>query len=323
MTTVGQIEKKTQARVVALFRATLGYTYLGDWTDRPNNRNIEPDLLRAWLKRQQYAPALIDKALRELDQAANDAGKSLYDRNRAVYTLLRYGVKVRAEAGENTQTIFLIDWKNPLKNDFAIAEEVTIKATDAKAHAKRPDVVLYVNGVALGVLELKRSTVAVAEGIRQNLDNQRKEFIQPFFSTLQVVMAGNDTEGLRYGTIEDIYRTRSGPDLIATLDAITPWLVCSLIHKFGVKEADDPASVVDFITAIRKLPPDFKPIGDLYVFVDECHRTQSGELHQAMKAILPHALFVGFTGTPLLKADKQADELTDRILELVKNQNEY
>jgi type I restriction enzyme, R subunit len=62
--------------------------------------------------------------------------------------------------------------------------------------------VLYVNGIALGVLELKRSTVSVAEGIRQNLDNQKKEFIQPFFSTMQLVMAGNDTEGLRYGTIE-------------------------------------------------------------------------------------------------------------------------
>ena len=41
------------------------------------------------------------------------------------------------------------------------------------------------------------------------------------------------------------------------------------------------------------------------MFVDECHRTQSGELHKAMKTILPNALFIGFTGTPLLKADKQ------------------
>ena len=62
--------------------------------------------------------------------------------------------------------------------------------------------VLYVNGIALGVLELKRSTVSVAEGIRQNLDNQKKEFIQPFFSTMQWLMAGNDTEGLRYGAIQ-------------------------------------------------------------------------------------------------------------------------
>lgn len=107
------------------------------------------------------------------------------------------------------------------------------------------------------------------------------------------------------GVNEDIHRPRSGADLIAALNASTPWLMCSLIHKFGGKETDDPAAVADFIAAIRKLPPDFKPKGDLYVFVDECHRTQSGELHQAMKTILPHALFIGFTGTPLLKADKQ------------------
>jgi type I restriction enzyme R subunit len=67
---------------------------------------------------------------------------------------------------------------------------------------KRPDIVLYVNGIALGVLELKRSTISVSEGIRQNLDNQKKIFIQQFFTTMQLIMAGNDTEGLRYGAIE-------------------------------------------------------------------------------------------------------------------------
>lgn len=61
---------------------------------------------------------------------------------------------------------------------------------------------LYVNGIALGVLELKRSTISVFEGIRQNLDNQKSIFIKSFFTTMQFVMAGNDTEGLRYATIE-------------------------------------------------------------------------------------------------------------------------
>ena len=65
--------------------------------------------------------------------------------------------------------------------------------TVAGIHDKRPDVVLYVNGIALGLLELKRSTVSVAEGIRQNLDNQKKDFIRPFFTTVQLVMAGNAT----------------------------------------------------------------------------------------------------------------------------------
>ena len=71
--------------------------------------------------------------------------------------------------------------------------------SDGKTFGKRPDVVIYVNGIALGVLELKRSTVSVSEGIRQNLDNQKLIFIQRFFTTMQTIMAGNDTEGLRYG----------------------------------------------------------------------------------------------------------------------------
>ncbi|EFK96318.1 protein containing Restriction endonuclease, type I, EcoRI, R subunit/Type III, Res subunit, N-terminal domain, partial [sediment metagenome] len=120
---------------------------------------------------------------------ATDTSKSIYDRNKEVYDLLRYGVKVQPGAGENKVTVWLIDWKHPENNHFAIAEEVTVKGADlanaGKASNKRPDVVIYINGIALGVLELKRSTVSVAEGIRQNLDNQKKEFIQPFFSTMQ------------------------------------------------------------------------------------------------------------------------------------------
>jgi len=67
-------------------------------------------------------------------------------------------IKVNPEAGEKKQTVWLIDWKNPGNNHFAIAEEVTIGGV----HDKRPDLILYVNGIALGVLELKRSVVLCA-----------------------------------------------------------------------------------------------------------------------------------------------------------------
>jgi type I restriction enzyme, R subunit len=203
MNGVGQIEKITQQRVVKLFCETLDYDYLGNWKYRESNRNFEEELLRTFLTQKQgYGDNLITRALFLLDKAAGDTSKSLYDRNRSAYELLRYGVKVRPDVGENMQTVWLIDWKHSENNHFAIAEEVTIPAADAKAYSKRPDVVLYVNGIALGVLELKRSTMSVAEGIRQNLDNQKKVFIEHFFSTMQLVMAGNDTEGLRYGSIQ-------------------------------------------------------------------------------------------------------------------------
>ncbi len=199
MSDVGQRERLVQNRVVKLFRDKLGYRYLGNRQYEHNNRNIEEKHLRAWLQKRGTSEALITRALRQLDQAAAlGGGKSLYEVNREVYGLLRYGVKVKEAAGEQNQTVRLMDWERPEENDFAVAEEVTVLGPAGK----RPDVVLYVNGIALAVLELKRSTVSVGEGIRQNLDNQKKQFIEPFFTTLQLVMAGNDTEGLRYGVIQ-------------------------------------------------------------------------------------------------------------------------
>ncbi len=429
MTAVGELEIRTQRRVVDHFRRRLGYRYLGNWHERPNNRNIEDDLLKRFLTRQGHDPAIINKALDKLGKAAAlGGGKTLYDANREVYGLLRYGAKVSPGLGEHTVTVDLVDWGNPAANDFAIAEEVTIEGN----HTKRPDIVLYVNGIAVGVLELKRSTVSVAEGIRQNLDNQKREFIRPFFTTVQLVLAGNDTEGLRYGVIgtpekywlrwkeagapssdvptspllrefgqicapvrllelmhdfvvfdagvkkicrhnqyfgvkvaqeyvgrreggiiwhtqgsgksltmvwlakwirelkgvdgrvlivtdrteldeqiekvftgvdEDIYRTQSGADLAEVLRDPAKSLICSLVHKFGSSEE---GSIDQYVSDIQKhVPRGFRPPGEIFVFVDECHRTQSGKLHKAMKAILPGATLIGFTGTPLLRSDKK------------------
>ena len=158
---------------MALFRDRLDYDYLGNRIDRAGNANIELELLTAWLRKQGVSDTFINRALHELNRAADDASKHLYDRNKAVYDLLRYGVKVQPGTGENKVTVWLIDWKHPEANHFAIAEEVTVKGADAKASTKRPDIVLYINGIAVAVLELKRSTVSVSEGIRQNLDNQK------------------------------------------------------------------------------------------------------------------------------------------------------
>ncbi len=197
MTPIGQLERATQNRVVMLLENQLGWEYLGNWHDRENNSNIEESYLRSYLQ-TRYNERLIDKAIRELSTVAGDQTRSLYEVNKDVYELLRYGVKVREEIGENKQTVWLIDWQHPENNRFGFAEEVSVRGENKK----RPDIVLYVNGIALGVLELKRSTVSVSEGIRQNLDNQKSAFIKQFFHTMQLVMAGNDTEGLRYGAIE-------------------------------------------------------------------------------------------------------------------------
>jgi type I restriction enzyme R subunit len=424
---VGQLERKAQDRVVSLFRESLRYEYLGNWETRLGTSNIEVELLARNLRARGYDDKLINKAVDQLKKEASlGGGRDLYEANRDVYSLLRYGVKVKRGAGEQFETVWLIDWSNPTANDFAVAEEVTVLGQ----HTKRPDVVLYVNGIALVTLELKRSKVAVSEGIRQTIGNQKPEFIRRFFTTVQLVMAGNDVEGLRYAVIdtpekywlawredsdiedpldrsltqlcsearllelihdfmvfdagvkkvcrhnqyfgvkaaqariarreggiiwhtqgsgksltmvwlakwirehqpdgrvllitdrtelddqiehvfngvnESIYRTSSGFDLLDTLNKSTEWLICSLVHKFRGSESDAERDEAegDFIKELRtNVPKDFAAKGDIFVFVDEAHRTQSGKMHDAMKQLLPGAMFIGFTGTPLLKSDK-------------------
>ena len=123
MSTVGERERRTQQRVVAFLRDALDYDYLGDWHRRADNRNIESTYLTAWLQRQGHGEKLIGKVLYELEKAAALGGSStLFEANRDVYGLLRYGVKVQPDVGEQNVTVWLIDWTNPANNDFALAE---------------------------------------------------------------------------------------------------------------------------------------------------------------------------------------------------------
>ena len=426
MSDVGQRERETQDRVLRLLQQ-LGYDYLGNWKDRAGTSNIEVELLTRNLRARGYDDVLVTKAVAQLKKAAAiGAGRNLYEANYAAYDLLRYGAKVARGVGESHETVNFIDWDTPQANHFAVAEEVTVVGQ----HVKRPDVVLYVNGIAVVTLELKRSVVAVSEGIRQTIGNQQPDFIRSFFTTAQLVMAGNDVEGLRYAVIdtpekywmawkeaspvenpldrslsqlcakgrlleivhdftvfdkgirktcrhnqyfgvkaaqervlrreggiiwhtqgsgkslimvwlakwlrehldarvllitdrseldeqiegvfkgvhEAIYRTTSGADLFSTLNEEVQWLICSLIHKFRASEAGRKPSVAEeaFIRELMAaVPKDFAAKGNIFVFVDEAHRTQSGVMHDAMKKLLPGAMFIGFTGTPLLKTDKK------------------
>ena len=126
------------------------------------NSNIEEDLLSDWLTKCGYSTPQINRALDILRREADNHNRTLYGNNQEVYKLLRYGVPVKTEAGKVTETVHLIDWNKPEKNDFAIAEEVTLKG----GHERRPDILLYVNGIAVGVLELKKSAVSIGDGIR-------------------------------------------------------------------------------------------------------------------------------------------------------------
>ena len=113
MSNVGQPERATQNRVIALFRDELGYRYLGDWIDRDGNSNIEEDILSAYLTASGYTSAQISAALYKLRTEADNHSRSLYGNNQAVYNLLRYGVPVKIEAGKVTETVHLINWEEP------------------------------------------------------------------------------------------------------------------------------------------------------------------------------------------------------------------
>lgn len=99
---------------------------------------------------------------------------------------------------------------------------------------------------------------------------------------------------------KEIKRTTSGKDLMEQLNNPLPRLICSLIHKFGNRGVDNFDA---YIKELESAPSN--TVGELFVFVDECHRSESGKMHRAMKAILKNSVFIGFTGTPLLKKDKQ------------------
>ncbi|WP_212890818.1 type I restriction endonuclease subunit R [Helicobacter pylori] len=401
-------EKEVQKQVIETFKS-MSYAYLGDLT-KSDNENINKESLKAWLVKNQK---INDERWQRIEHEINKALENdLYEANQKFYELLIYGVKTKISQNEPTQTSWLIDWKDVSKNEFSVAEEVSVKGSNMK----RPDMVLYVNGIALGVLELKNSSVSVESAIRQNLDNQKKEFIRDFFKTIQLVMAGNESQGLRYGVIETkekhylswkeegvqknlfetiecflqkerflefihdflifdkgqkkcarfhqyfavkktqefihkkeggiiwhtqgsgksltmvwltqwlrrnkkearilivtdrreldaqiqgvfkgigeaIYRADSKKDLLSVLFENKEFLVGSLVHKFDDNDLE----------CLKKQPV----LKEWIVLVDECHRTQSGKLHNAMKSLLPNAIFIAFSGTPLLKQDKKTSQ---------------
>ena len=428
MTKVGQIERETQNRLVKLLQEKLGYNYLGNWEKQYNSNLIESEYL-AFQASRGVSVDLAKKSYRELEKIASNGSVKLYQSNKDFYEKLRYGVKIAPELSEQNVTVWPIDWKNIERNRFGFAQEVTVEGALGN---KRPDIVVYINGIAVTVIELKRSTVSIEEGILQHLDNQNEDFIESFFSTVQMLIAGNDTQGVKYGTVgterngyyfwneddaeydnkldrgmknlltkerlieiiysfiafsngtklicrsnqlhgvnellvsakngesgiiwhtqgsgksmtmvwgaraireeidnarvliitdrdqldeqiegifngvkEPIVRTKSGADLFVKLaDASIP-VMCSLIQKFrgsnGDKEIDEEdieAFVDDLKNAVRTHA---KPTGKFFVFIDEAHRTQSGSLHKYLKELLPNAIFIGFTGTPIFKNEK-------------------
>lgn len=432
--------KQLQQRVKSWIINDLGYTFLGNLEDQENSA-IKVDLLRANLVKRGYKKEQIDKAVSELTDLYKNQVNSLYQINKEIYSLLRYGKQGAKDDKGNINTVHFIDWENIENNDFQLAEEVTTLKFDGKTH-HRPDLVIYVNGIALAVFELKRSCKSIGYGIRQSLDSQKRENIQEFYHPIQLIFAGNESEGLKYGTIntsekfyllwkedpkatdslskeiaalqsdnrlkngivslchkkrflsfihdfvifdagvkkvarynqyfaniaarqrinegqggiiwntqgsgkslimvwltkwiienvndsprvviitdreelddqieslffdvgEKVKRAKSCADLRNILNRTDDSIICSLIHKYG-NNAGKQSDIAAYAKELQNnLEPGFSAKGHIIAFIDECHRTNSGKLHEAVKVIMPDAIFIGFTGTPLLSKDKK------------------
>ncbi len=459
-------ERTTQNRVIRSLCDFGGYTYLGNLHDAENMPYREEILRQFLTEKQACTTKQANEAIKKLTDFVAQCRdhNTLYTNNKSIYELLRKPTAVSQGLGRPNRTVYLIDWQHPENNFYHIAEEVTVSRTTNTGEHRRPDVVIYINGIAVCIIELKKASVSAHEGIRQQYRNQADGQIPQFFATAQLLLAGNESEGVYYGTtltpenfylrwkepagehysyadgnpdpcttpypvsqfdnlldrtllqmldhnrlieflhdcvifdggvkkvarpnqyfalhackqrcldkangiiwhsqgsgksltmvwlaqwiIENITDARvvvitdrdeldqqitqgfadadiqpapakSGDHLIQLLqgtirnEECCPDLITTLIHKFGVNgSVNDPAHTIRgrrsaeyYLQQVAdRLPNGFKAKGNLYVFVDECHRTQSGVLNQAMRKIMgDNVMLIGFTGTPLLHSQK-------------------
>ena len=160
-------ERVTQNEAVRLLQSVLDYRYLGNLADTENSNIRVNDLRRFLIEKQNCTEAMADEAIMKLREAAQCSQyRDLYNKGLEVYRMLRYGVSVSQGYNDVNTTVQFINWNDAGENDFAVAEEVTVRRVTEDLRHRRPDMVVYVNGIALVVLELKRMSVSVANPIR-------------------------------------------------------------------------------------------------------------------------------------------------------------
>ena len=384
-------------------------------------------------KRYKFSQSSILKAVDEL--AGISLNEGLMVANERITNLLLLGTSLEENLEDGTRRSFsfkFIDFENLQNNDFYVTEEFEVSRvsqSDAQKH-RRPDLVLFINGIPIVVIELKKSSVSFENGIKQLEKEQGKDEIAHLFKYIQLTIAANGS-GARYGTtgtpfkfysvwkeqdeakakesLKSLINGREVSALDMTLFALLSKdrllrlvrhyivfdkkmkKVCRYQQFFAIEEtlkrvsakkegaraggliwhtqgsgksltmvmltkllkqiyinskiivvtdridldgqihetfentdvkAGRASSGSDLIeklqsgvSVITTLVHKFEKVknqkvvirdGDIFVLVDESHRTQGGDLHKAMKKALPLACYIGFTGTPLLKREKNS-----------------
>lgn len=384
-------------------------------------------------KRYKFSQSSVLKAVDEL--AGVSLNEGLMVANERITNLLLLGTSLEENLEDGTRRSFsfkFIDFENLQNNDFYVTEEFEVSRAnqgEAQKH-RRPDLVLFINGIPIVVIELKKSSVSFENGIKQLEKEQGKDEIAHLFKYIQLTIAANGS-GARYGTtgtafkfysvwkeqdeakakesLKSLINGREVSALDMTLFALLSKdrllrlvrhyivfdkkmkKVCRYQQFFAIEEtlkrvsakedgaraggliwhtqgsgksltmvmltkllkqiyinskiivvtdridldgqihetfentdttAGRASSGSDLIeklqsgvSVITTLVHKFEKVknqkvvirdGDIFVLVDESHRTQGGDLHKAMKKALPLACYIGFTGTPLLKREKNS-----------------
>ena len=381
--------------------------------------------------RYKFSQSNVLKAVDEL--AGVSLNEGLMVANEKITNLLLLGTSLEENLEDGTRRSFsfkFIDFENLQNNDFYVTEEFEVSRINQGEIQKhrRPDLVLFINGIPIVVIELKKSSVSLENGIKQLEKEQGKDEIAHLFKYIQLTIAANSSEA-RYGTtgtpfkFYSVWKEQNGANenlkgvikdrKISVLDTTLFALlskdrllrlirhyilfdkrmkkVCRYQQFFAIEETlkrvstlEDGARVGGLIwhtqgsgksltmvmltKLLKQIYPNSKIIvvtdridldeqihetfkntdikagrassgsdlieklqsgvsvittlvhkfekvqsqkvvirdSDIFVLVDESHRTQGGDLHKAMKKALPLACYIGFTGTPLLKREKNS-----------------
>ena len=379
---------------------------------------------------RKFSDTNIQQAIRDLDEPLTNG---LVKTNEAIFETLLNGrsyMEFLPDGSKKSFTIQYIDWDNIKNNVFHVVEEFKVERMDGRGTV-RPDIVLFVNGIPFGVIECKRASISVKQGIQQMIRNQKNEYVPQLFKFVQLVMVTNKNETKyatcytperfwsvwkeekeewldswlnqtvegrlatnqdkniislfhperlleitkyftlfdkdvkkvaryqQYFAIKEIIKTIEERDEIGNRQSGVIWhtqgsgksltmvmlarYILSELHNYNPKvvvvtdrveldkqihktfrhsrlkasraisgghlvdlindnNADIITSLVHkFDTASKHKTSDSR---DIFVLVDESHRTQYGELHIKMKKVFPNACYLGFTGTPLMKKEK-------------------
>ena len=440
------LEEFDQKNVIELLK-NMGYIYLSpEECNAARGERLKEVILKDITRKQlmemnsfeykgtvrKFSSSNINKAIEALDMPLTEG---LIKVNEKIYDeiILKKSLEEFLEDGTKKNfSLQYIDWENPKNNVFHFTQEFVVEKQDqsTKEKTKRPDRVLFVNGIPFCVIELKASSVSLKQGISQMIGNQKKENIPHLFKYVQLVLAGNTRE-VRYATtgtpakfwavwkeeekldIESLVTGRLATELDRTiisllnLDRVLEIIreytlfdnnikkVARYQQYFGIKKTLERIQTFDntgkrnggliwhtqgsgksltmvmlaralrrritnakiivvtdrkeldsqikktftqsgfsndiiqaasgshlnsqllskeskiITTIINKFDKVFN-IGskiddpNIFVLVDESHRTQNGQLHAKMRKVFPSGCYIGFTGTPLMKKEKNS-----------------